>query len=56
MTMFGSSYPHWQLATVEALPSAWSAEQRERVLWRNAAELYGIDLAAHVGAAGLSGS
>jgi predicted TIM-barrel fold metal-dependent hydrolase len=50
MTMFGSSYPHWQLASVDALPSAWSPEQRERVLWRNAAELYGIQIATPVGA------
>jgi predicted TIM-barrel fold metal-dependent hydrolase len=56
MTMFGSSYPHWQLATVEALPSAWTAEQRERVLWRNAAALYGIDIARHASAAGVTSS
>jgi predicted TIM-barrel fold metal-dependent hydrolase len=56
MVMFGSSYPHWQLATVAALPPAWTPEQRERVLWRNAASLYGIDMASHVGAAGVSRS
>lgn len=45
MIMFGSSYPHWQLATVESLPASWTPEQREKVLWRNAAELYGITTA-----------
>ncbi len=44
MLMFGSSHPDWQLATVEALPSGWTAEQREKVLWRNAAELYRLPL------------
>jgi predicted TIM-barrel fold metal-dependent hydrolase len=48
MVMYGSSYPHWQHSTVESLPSAWSQEQREKVLWRNAAQLYGIDLHAAV--------
>ncbi|TQS46997.1 amidohydrolase family protein [Cryptosporangium phraense] len=44
MVLFGSSYPHWQNARADALPSALSAEQRDRVLWRNAAELYGISV------------
>lgn len=44
MIMFGSSYPHWQLADPALLPSAWSAEQLAKVCWRNAAELYGIDV------------
>jgi predicted TIM-barrel fold metal-dependent hydrolase len=46
MVMFGSSYPHWQLAETEALPTALTGDQRDRLLWRNAAELYGIDVAA----------
>lgn len=46
MVMFGSSYPHWQLNSSTRVPSSWSAEQREKFLWRNAAELYGIDLFA----------
>ena len=50
MVMFGSSYPHWQNAEVAALPRALTAEQREKVCWRNAAELYGIDIAASVAA------
>lgn len=47
MLMFGSSYPDWQTATVESLPSAWSTEQQEKVLWRNAAQLYGIRVPVH---------
>ncbi|HTY27043.1 MAG TPA: amidohydrolase, partial [Mycobacterium sp.] len=27
------------------LPAALSAEQREKLCWRNAADLYGIDIA-----------
>jgi predicted TIM-barrel fold metal-dependent hydrolase len=50
MVMFGSSYPHFQLNTAEALPSALSPEQRDRVLWRNAAELYGIEVSVPEGA------
>lgn len=41
MVMFGSSYPHWQL-NEPAIPSAFSTEQRDKLLWRNAAELYGL--------------
>jgi len=50
MVMFGSSYPHWQCGDVSKLPSALSAEQREKLCWRNAARLYGIDIPAGVGA------
>ncbi|SHM64657.1 amidohydrolase family protein [Cryptosporangium aurantiacum] len=42
--LYGSSYPHWQHSTVDSLPSALSAEQRDRILWRNAADLYGISV------------
>ncbi len=48
MTMFGSSYPHWNMNDVK-VPRAYSAEQREKYCWRNAAELYGIDVAAATG-------
>jgi predicted TIM-barrel fold metal-dependent hydrolase len=40
--MFGSSYPHWQLNEPE-VPNAFSPEQRDKLLWRNAAKLYGLE-------------
>lgn len=43
MLLFGSSYPDWQRVTPAQLPRAWTFEQRQKVLWRNAARLYGID-------------
>ena len=46
MLMFGSSFPHWQHNDPDALPASLSVAQRDRVLWRNAAELYGIDTLA----------
>jgi predicted TIM-barrel fold metal-dependent hydrolase len=49
MVMYGSSYPHWQLNTL-TVPSAYTAEQRDKLCWRNAAGLYGIDIAAPVAA------
>jgi predicted TIM-barrel fold metal-dependent hydrolase len=49
MVMFGSSYPHWQMSEL-AVPSAYSAEQRDKFCWRNAAELYGIDIPASLAA------
>jgi len=44
MVLFGSSYPHFQNNSADALPSALPAEHRDRLLWRNAAELYGISV------------
>ena len=32
------------------VPAAYSAEQRDKLCWRNAAQLYGIDVGAGVGA------
>jgi predicted TIM-barrel fold metal-dependent hydrolase len=46
MLMFGSSYPNWQLNDATAIAGSFSEEQRDRVLWRNAAELYGIEIPA----------
>lgn len=43
MLMYGSSYPHWQLNEL-SVPSAYSAEQRDKLCWRNAAQLYGIEV------------
>ncbi|MGU3501102.1 amidohydrolase family protein [Mycobacterium sp. C31M] len=45
MVMFGSSYPHWD-ANELSVPAAYSAEQRDKLCWRNAAELYGIEITA----------
>jgi predicted TIM-barrel fold metal-dependent hydrolase len=49
MVMYGSSYPHWQLNEL-AVPAAYSGEQRDKLCWRNAAQLYGIDVGAGVSA------
>ena len=43
--MYGSSYPHWQLNELK-VPASYSADQRDKLCWRNAAELYGIDVGA----------
>ncbi|MVZ99783.1 amidohydrolase family protein [Actinomadura sp. LD22] len=43
MVMFGSSYPDWQTASPQDLPSGWSARQRAKVLGGTAAGLFGID-------------
>ena len=48
MVMFGSSYPHWHMTDVDTLSQGYTVEQREKVLWRNAAQLYGIEIAAPV--------
>jgi predicted TIM-barrel fold metal-dependent hydrolase len=45
MLMFGSSYPHWDTGDHRDLPSAWAQEQRDKVLFRNAAKLYGLESA-----------
>jgi len=45
MVMFGSSYPHWHAADVEGLSAGWTDEQRDKVLYRNAAKIYGLELA-----------
>jgi predicted TIM-barrel fold metal-dependent hydrolase len=50
MVMFGSSYPHWQCGDIHKLPGSLTAEQRDKLCWRNAADLYGIDIAVGSGA------
>ena len=45
MVMFGSSYPHWDTGDHRGLPPAWTDEQRDKVLFRNAARLYGLESA-----------
>ena len=47
MVMFGSSYPHWQCAEL-TVPGAFTPAQRDKLCWRNAADLYGIDIPAGV--------
>ena len=47
MTMFGSSYPLWDMGE-PTLPAAYSLEQREKICWRNAAGLYGIDVSRDI--------
>ena len=42
LLMYGSSYPHWSTSSPEAVVSGLDGEQREKVLWRNASDLYGI--------------
>jgi len=49
MVMYGSSYPHWQLNELR-VPASYTDDQRDKLCWRNAAELYGIDVAAGVSA------
>lgn len=50
MVMYGSSYPHWQLNEL-TVPAAYTAEQRDKLCWRNAAELYGIEIPVTTSAA-----
>jgi predicted TIM-barrel fold metal-dependent hydrolase len=45
MVMFGSSYPHWHSSDL-TVPNAFTGEQRDKLCWRNAARLYGIDIPA----------
>jgi hypothetical protein len=45
MMMFGSSYPHFQCNEL-TIPASYTADQRDKLAWRNAAELYGIDIPA----------
>jgi uncharacterized protein len=42
LVMYGSSYPHWSAASPGALAEGLDAAQRDKVLWRNASELYGL--------------
>jgi predicted TIM-barrel fold metal-dependent hydrolase len=45
MTMYGSSYPHWHNYGPTA-PASFTAEQRDKLFWRNAAELYDVSTPA----------
>jgi predicted TIM-barrel fold metal-dependent hydrolase len=46
MVLFGSSYPHWNMIDADSMFGDLTDEQRQKVLWRNADELYGLGLAA----------
>lgn len=42
LLMYGSAYPHWSTTDSDAAVEGLSREKREKVLWRNAVDLYGI--------------
>jgi uncharacterized protein len=42
LLMYGSGYPHWSTTAPESVAAGLSSEQREKVLWRNASDLYGV--------------
>ncbi len=43
LVMYGSSYPHWSTSPPSMLADNLDAAQRDKVLWRNASELYGLE-------------
>jgi uncharacterized protein len=48
LQMFASSYPSWTWATTEDLPSGMTDDQRAKVLWKTADELYDLGLSSPV--------
>jgi predicted TIM-barrel fold metal-dependent hydrolase len=42
LLMYGSSYPHWSTTAPDTVGEGLDAAQRDKVLWRNASELYGL--------------
>jgi predicted TIM-barrel fold metal-dependent hydrolase len=40
--MFGSGYPHWSTSSPDVMADGLDAGQRDKVLWRNASEFYGL--------------
>ena len=42
MILFSSDYPHWDFDSPATRTPGAPAEWKERILWRNAAELYGL--------------
>ena len=42
LLMYGSSYPHWSTVKPDGVVAGLSETQREKVLWRNASDLYGV--------------
>ncbi|MBX9638337.1 MAG: amidohydrolase, partial [Mycobacteriaceae bacterium] len=42
LVMYGSGYPHWSTSAPDDVAAGLAAEQQEKVLWRNASDLYGL--------------
>jgi FAD binding domain/Amidohydrolase len=42
LLMYGSSYPHWSTSKPDDVVAGLNDVQREKVLWRNASDLYGV--------------
>jgi uncharacterized protein len=42
LLMYGSSYPHWSTTSPDDVAAGLDDLQREKVLWRNASELYNL--------------
>jgi len=42
LLMYGSSYPHWSTTKPDDVVAGLNDVQREKVLWRNASDLYGV--------------
>jgi predicted TIM-barrel fold metal-dependent hydrolase len=42
LLMYGSSYPHWSTSAADVIAAGLDADQRDKVLWQNASELYGL--------------
>jgi predicted TIM-barrel fold metal-dependent hydrolase len=42
LLMYGSSYPHWSTTGPDTAVAGLNSAQREKVLWRNASELFGV--------------
>jgi predicted TIM-barrel fold metal-dependent hydrolase len=42
LLMYGSSYPHWSTSSPDVTAEGLDSRQREKVLWRNSSELYGL--------------
>jgi len=42
LLMYGSSYPHWSTSRPDGVVAGLNEVQREKVLWRNASDLYGV--------------
>ena len=44
LLMYGSSYPHWSTSGPDDVVAGLGDVQREKVLWHNASDLYGVGL------------